>query len=200
MSPDWSGQQVEASDPSETSRYPGQLEGRCLLLCTLRKETSDLPWCHTGLCLLFSFSIINPFTPKCKKCILPSFQRGMYKWGGENCNKYNHLSSEWAMKSPVLHTVWCHISAEAAGEILHRLLLGVKGWKIFQISTTVNDYYTEELYHWLWIVNIRFWLMIISSCFLLSSTWTRITSQSLQLKTSASVPSCILGSSSNVKR
>ena len=31
------------------------------------------------------------------------------------------------MKSYVLHTVWCHISGEAAGEIWHWSLSGVKG-------------------------------------------------------------------------
>ena len=31
------------------------------------------------------------------------------------------------MKSQVLHTVWCNITGEAAGEILHWSLLGVKG-------------------------------------------------------------------------
>ena len=31
------------------------------------------------------------------------------------------------MKSQVLHTVWCHISCEAAGEFWHWSLLGVKG-------------------------------------------------------------------------
>ena len=33
------------------------------------------------------------------------------------------------MKSQVLHTVWCHISCEAAGEIWHWSLSGVKGLK-----------------------------------------------------------------------
>ena len=36
----------------------------------------------------------------------------MYKWGIENW-QYIYLSSEQAMKSHVLHTVWCNISAEA---------------------------------------------------------------------------------------
>ena len=31
------------------------------------------------------------------------------------------------MKSQVLHTVWCNISGEAAGDIWHRSFLGVKG-------------------------------------------------------------------------
>ena len=31
------------------------------------------------------------------------------------------------MESKVLHTVWCDISGEAAGEIWHWALLGVKG-------------------------------------------------------------------------
>ena len=34
------------------------------------------------------------------------------------------------MKSQVLHTVWCHISAEAAGEIWNWSLLGVKGLEL----------------------------------------------------------------------
>ena len=34
------------------------------------------------------------------------------------------------MKNQVLHTVWCNISGEAAGEIWHWSLLGVKGLNI----------------------------------------------------------------------
>ena len=37
-----------------------------------------------------------------------------------------HLSKVW--KSQVLLTVWCNISGEAAGEIWHWSLLGVKGF------------------------------------------------------------------------
>ena len=44
----------------------------------------------------------NPFTPKFKTYILPTIQREMYKWCSEN-GQYNHLSSEKAMKSRVLH-------------------------------------------------------------------------------------------------
>ena len=33
----------------------------------------------------------NPFNPKLKKYILPTFSREMYKWGSENWYK-NHLS------------------------------------------------------------------------------------------------------------
>ena len=40
----------------------------------------------------------------------------MSKWGSENWQS-NHLSSEYVMKSQVLHTMWCNISGEAAGEI-----------------------------------------------------------------------------------
>ena len=40
------------------------------------------------------------------------------------------ISSEWAMKGQVLHTLWCNISGEAAGEIWHWSLLGVKGVNI----------------------------------------------------------------------
>ena len=50
----------------------------------------------------------------------------MHKWCSENLY-YNHLSSELAMKSQVLLTVWCNISGEAAGEIWHWSLSGVKG-------------------------------------------------------------------------
>ena len=38
------------------------------------------------------------------------------------------------MKSQVLHTVQCNISAEAAGEIWHWSLLGVKGLKLALLS------------------------------------------------------------------
>ena len=37
------------------------------------------------------------------------------------------------MKSQVLHTVWCNIPGEAAGEIRNWSLLGVKGLKLVQI-------------------------------------------------------------------
>ena len=37
----------------------------------------------------------------------------------ENWYSINHPSSEWAMKSQALHTVWCYISSEAAGQIWH---------------------------------------------------------------------------------
>ena len=36
-------------------------------------------------------------------------------------------ASEWAMKSQVLHTVWCYISGEAGGGIWHWSFLGVRG-------------------------------------------------------------------------
>ena len=42
--------------------------------------------------------VINPFTPKFKKFILPTVLKG---------SEYNNLASEWAMKSQVLHTVRC---------------------------------------------------------------------------------------------
>ena len=40
------------------------------------------------------------------------------------------------MKSQVLHTVWCYISGEAAGEIWHWSLLGVKE---FSVINTANE-------------------------------------------------------------
>ena len=41
------------------------------------------------------------------------------------------------MKSQVLHTVWCYISGEAAGEIWHWSLLGVKGFVIISNAVAV---------------------------------------------------------------
>ena len=38
-------------------------------------------------------AVINPFTPKLKKYILPTFSREMYKWGSENW--YKNLRSIW---------------------------------------------------------------------------------------------------------
>ena len=38
------------------------------------------------------------------------------------------------MKSQVLHTVWCNISGEAAGEIWYWSLLGMKGLMLFLVS------------------------------------------------------------------
>ena len=43
-----------------------------------------------ALPLLWMFKF-NPFNPKLKKYILPTFSREMYKWGSENWYK-NHLS------------------------------------------------------------------------------------------------------------
>ena len=39
------------------------------------------------------------------------------------------------MKSQVLHTVWCNISGEAAGEFWHWSLLGVKGLRVKTLSS-----------------------------------------------------------------
>ena len=39
------------------------------------------------------------------------------------------------MKSQVLHTVWCSISGEAAGEIWNWALLGVKGLKVESVTS-----------------------------------------------------------------
>ena len=50
----------------------------------------------------------------------------MYKWCSKNWF-YNQLSSELAMKTQVLHNVWCDVSGEAAGNIWIWSLLGVKG-------------------------------------------------------------------------
>ena len=70
----------------------------------------------------------NPFTPKPKQYILPTFQKEMYTWDSENL-QYNRLSSEWALQSEALHIVWCYNSCEAAGEMWSWSLLGVKGLK-----------------------------------------------------------------------
>ena len=58
----------------------------------------------------------------------------MHKWCSENLY-YNHLSSEYAMKSQVLLTVWCNISGEAAGEIWHWSFSGMKGltWTLSKV-------------------------------------------------------------------
>ena len=73
--------------------------------------------------------IYRNFSAKFKKYILSSFHPFKVKCVSKVVRiwLYNHLSSEWAMKSHVLHTVWCYISGEAAGEIWHWSLLGVKG-------------------------------------------------------------------------
>ena len=70
--------------------------------CNLTRNINSTQWyCGPDLST-------NTFTPKLKKYILPS---------------------EQAMKSQVLHTMWCNISGEAAGEIWKWSLLGVKGLK-----------------------------------------------------------------------
>ena len=38
------------------------------------------------------------------------------------------------MKSQILHTVWCHISCEAAGEFWHWSLSGVKGLRVKRLN------------------------------------------------------------------
>ena len=58
-------------------------------------------------------------TPKFEKCILPTFLK---RFMSENW-QHNHLSSQSGMKSQILHTVWCNISGEAAGEIWNLSLL-----------------------------------------------------------------------------
>ena len=51
------------------------------------------------------------------------------------------------MKSQVLHTVWCHISCEAAGEIWHRSLSGVKGLKCCVPSSSADNIAAQALEH-----------------------------------------------------
>ena len=60
----------------------------------------------------------------------------MHKWRSEKSIVYNRLSSEFAMKSQVLHTIWRNISGEAAGEILSWSLLGVKGFKLMEVVSS----------------------------------------------------------------
>ena len=33
---------------------------------------------------VFQFQLLNPYAPKFKKYILPTFKQKMYKWGSEN--------------------------------------------------------------------------------------------------------------------
>ena len=47
------------------------------------------------------------------------------------------------MKRHNLHTVWCNISGEAAGEIWHWSLLGVKGFKAWDFKS--NAYTSSVL-------------------------------------------------------
>ena len=74
---------------------------------------------------------------KVKTYILPTFSREMYRKSSESwwCN---HLSSELAVKSQVLHTVLCNLSGEAAGEIWNWSLLGVKGLRLFCASPSLQ--------------------------------------------------------------
>ena len=71
-----------------------------------------------------AWRILAVWLPSSKTTFSQPSQREMYKWGSENW-QYNHPSSGYAMKSQVLHTVWCNISGEAAGEIWNWSLLGV---------------------------------------------------------------------------
>ena len=69
---------------------------------------------------------VQPFHSQIQKSTFSQpFKEKIYKWSNEKW-QYNHLSSELAMKSQVLHTVWCYVSGEAAGEIWNRSLFGVK--------------------------------------------------------------------------
>ena len=51
------------------------------------------------------------------------------------------------MKSQVLHTVWCNISGQAAGEIWHWSLLGVKGLQcaLFLVAAITRATWTWEM-------------------------------------------------------
>ena len=62
------------------------------------------PWAELALSLPSSKSIFSQSSKE--KCLSEVVRNGTK----------NHLSSEWAMKSQVLHTAWCSISGEAAGE------------------------------------------------------------------------------------
>ena len=62
------------------------------------------------------------------------------------------------IKSQVLHTAWCNISGEAAGEIWHWSLLGVKGLILYSVFLgrfqwanmwTVPPFYWARLF-WCW--------------------------------------------------
>ena len=84
-----------------------------------------------GSCIIGHF---NPFTPKYKMYILPTFYRDIYRWGSERIGTIIIFRQIiLAMKSQVLHTVWCNISAEAAGKIWKWPLLGVRAalWNIW---------------------------------------------------------------------
>ena len=51
------------------------------------------------------------------------------------------------MKSQVLHTVWCNISGEAAGEIWHWSLLGVKGLNVWLSGSLSPKTVPHSQYH-----------------------------------------------------
>ena len=63
--------------------------------------------------------------PSSKSTFSQPIKEKCMKLGNENW-LYNHLSSEKAVKTQVLHTVWCNISGEATGEIWNWSLLGVQ--------------------------------------------------------------------------
>ena len=61
------------------------------------------------------------------------------------------------MKSQVLHTVWCNISGEAAGEIVDWSLLGVKGLNVNRSVWISWYWYTEKAIKYPW----TFWVFFV---------------------------------------
>ena len=59
--------------------------------------------------------------------VLPTLSREMPKWGSEKSVVWSSFIWVSYEKLSRLHTVWCNISGEAAGEVWNCSLLGVKG-------------------------------------------------------------------------
>ena len=101
---------------------------RCetLQLCESGDQWIDLAWAPRERDI--SRTMLNPFTPKLKKYILPTFQREIISWvvriGGIIIFQSEYLKL-WKARFFVLCGV--SITGKAAGEIWTRSLLGVKG-------------------------------------------------------------------------
>ena len=95
--------------------------------------------------------MVKPFTPKFNKVHFPNLLKRntwVRKWELVIVSIIIYYL-EWAIKNRVLHTVWCNISGEAAGEIQQWSLLGARGLNYDDINPLngyciVSSYYAWE--------------------------------------------------------
>ena len=78
------------------------------------------------------------------------------------------------MKSHVVHTVWCNISAGAAGEIWHWSLLGVKGLMKWQVSGLTWPSKSWNELSFLWIATSVVFICVSASDRTGMPAWTSL--------------------------